>query len=279
MIRNSIFDKFDLKNEVIIITGAAGLLGEMHAQTVLEAGGNAVLLDINKNLLDSKVNKLKTLYGNRATGIECDITNRENLFDCKEKILTKYNSITGLINNAANDPKVTDELNSNLKTRFENFPINFWQKDLEVGLTGAFLCSQVFGEYMAKMNKGVIVNIASDLSVIAPDQNLYKIDGLPDNQQPVKPISYSVVKTGLIGLTKYLATYWADRNIRVNAISPGGIFNNQNDIFLERIKSKIPLKRMAKKDEYKGSLLYLLSDASSYLTGFNLVVDGGRSTW
>ena len=132
---------------------------------------------------------------------------------------------------------------------------------------------------MAKMNKGVIVNISSDLSVIAPDQSLYHVEGLPENEQPVKPISYSVVKTGLIGLTKYLATYWADKNIRVNAISPGGILNNQNDKFLKRIKRKIPLGRMANKDEYKGSLIYLLSDASSYLTGFNLVVDGGRSVW
>ena len=132
---------------------------------------------------------------------------------------------------------------------------------------------------MAKQKKGVIVNIASDLSVIAPDQSLYMVEGIAEDSQPVKPVTYSVVKTGLIGLTKYLATYWAKSNIRVNAISPGGILNNQDDQFLKRIERKIPLQRMAKRDEYKGSILYLLSDASSYLTGFNLVVDGGRSCW
>tara|TARA_Y100001978_G_C23691437_1_gene435058 strand:+ start:120 stop:959 length:840 start_codon:yes stop_codon:yes gene_type:complete len=279
MKKDTTINKFYLKDEVIIITGAAGLLGEMHAETILEAGGKAVLLDINQTVLESKVNKMKLIYGDQITGIYCDITNKEKLLNCREKVLQKYGAITGLINNAANDPKVGNESNNNLLTRFENFTYNSWNKDLEVGLTGAFLCSQVFGSYMAESNKGVIVNIASDLSVIAPDQSLYYVDGLPENEQPVKPISYSVVKTGLIGLTKYLATYWAKKNIRVNAISPGGIFNNQNKKFLERIEGKIPLQRMAKKDEYKGSLLYLLSDASSYLTGFNLVVDGGRSIW
>ncbi len=279
MENKKLLDKFKLDNEVIIITGAAGLLGEMHAETVLEAGGKAVLLDINQDLLVNKVKKIEEFYGSNVLGLTCDITNKEQIEDCLQKILKHYGTITGLINNAANDPKVDKKNDNKSLTRFENLTLDKWQKDLNVGLTGSFLCSQIFGKFMAMQRKGVIVNIASDLSVIAPDQSLYRIEGIAEDSQPVKPVTYSVVKTGLIGLTKYLATYWANSNIRVNAISPGGIFNNQNDQFLKKIEEKIPLQRMAKRDEYKGSILYLLSDASSYLTGFNLVVDGGRSCW
>jgi NAD(P)-dependent dehydrogenase (short-subunit alcohol dehydrogenase family) len=147
-----------------------------------------------------------------------------------------------------------------------------------VGLTGAFLCSKIIGTEMARRKNGVILNVASDLAVIAPDQRLYRNDGLPDDQQPVKPVTYSVVKTALVGLTRYLATYWADAGVRVNAISPGGVFNGQSDEFVTRLSALIPLSRMADVDEYKGAILFLCSDASSYMTGANLVIDGGRST-
>ena len=150
---------------------------------------------------------------------------------------------------------------------------------MRVGLTGAFLCSRVFGSAMAKRGKGVILNIASDLAVIAPDQRLYRQEGVPEDQQPVKPVTYSVVKTGLIGLTRYLATYWATSGVRVNAISPGGIFNHQPEAFLAELYQRIPMARMAQVDEYQGSILYLCSDASSYMTGTNLSVDGGRTCW
>jgi NAD(P)-dependent dehydrogenase (short-subunit alcohol dehydrogenase family) len=132
---------------------------------------------------------------------------------------------------------------------------------------------------MAKRGSGVIVNVASDLAVIAPDQRLYRVDGLPENQQPVKPVTYSVVKTALLGLTRYLATYWSSANVRVNAISPGGVFNSQPEVFLSRLKQLIPMERMANRDEYQGAILFLCSDASSYMTGANLVIDGGRTCW
>ena len=148
-----------------------------------------------------------------------------------------------------------------------------------MGLTGAFLCSQVIGSEMARRKKGVILNVASDLAVIAPDQRLYRQDGLREDQQPVKPVTYSVVKTALVGLTRYLATYWADSGVRVNAISPGGVYNGQSDEFVTRLSALIPLSRMARVDEYKGAIVFLCSDASSYMTGFNLVIDGGRSSW
>jgi NAD(P)-dependent dehydrogenase (short-subunit alcohol dehydrogenase family) len=164
-------------------------------------------------------------------------------------------------------------------SRFENFPMEQWASDIGVGLTGAFLCSQVFGVEMARRRRGVILNIASDLAVIGPDQRLYRKDGLSDDRQPAKPVTYSVVKSALIGLTRYLATYWADAGVRVNAISPGGVYDGQPADFVAKLTSLIPMGRMAAVDEYQGAVLFLVSDASSYMTGSNLVVDGGRTCW
>ena len=163
-------------------------------------------------------------------------------------------------------------------SRLENFPLEQWDLQISVGLTGAFLCSQVFGAAMALDGKGgVILNIASDLSVFSPDQRLYKKAGLPDNLQPVKPVTYSVIKAGLVGLTRYLATYWADKGVRSNALSPGGVLTGQGDEFVQRLSTLIPLGRMAKRDEYRAAVQFLCSDASSYMNGQNIVMDGGRS--
>ena len=159
----------------------------------------------------------------------------------------------------------------------KNYTLDQWEKDIAVGLTGAFLCSQVVGSYMAKQNNGVILNIASDLSIISPDQRLYKKEGLKDNEQPVKPVTYSVVKHGIIGLTKYLATYWAKKGIRVNCISPAGVYKKHNKKFVEQLSQRIPIGRMAKSYELNGAIIYLCSNASSFVTGHNLVVDGGRT--
>ena len=162
-------------------------------------------------------------------------------------------------------------------SRLENFLLDDWDFQLKVGLTGAMLCSKVFGQEMAKRSEGVILNIASDLSVFAPDQRLYKKDGLQPDQQPVKPVTYSVIKHGLIGLTKYLATYWADQGVRCNALSPGGVFNGQGDEFVHKLTELVPMKRMASNDEYRGAVQFLCSDASAYMNGQNIVMDGGRS--
>jgi len=274
----SVKEKFDLSGRVTIITGGAGLLGEMHAEAIAEAGGCPVLADIKGALATAKAKKIAKKYGVASLGIGVDITSRAEVERLAAAVLKKFRRIDSLINNAANDPKVEATLDESW-TRFENFPLKEWNQDIAVGLTGAFLCSQIIGAEMARRSGGVILNICSDLAVVAPDQRLYLKEGLPEEKQPVKPVSYSVVKTALIGLTRYLATYWADKNIRVNCISPGGVYNGQPEEFLRRIAFRIPMGRMAQVDEYKGAILFLLSDASSYMTGANLIIDGGRTCW
>ncbi|SVB74724.1 uncharacterized protein METZ01_LOCUS227578, partial [marine metagenome] len=186
--------------------------------------------------------------------------------------------VHALVNNAALDPKVGEE--SLIEgSRLETFPLQRWDAELAVGLTGAFLCSQVFGTKMAAEGGGVILNIASDLSVLAPDQRIYRPLGTTDGDPPVKPVSYSVIKTGLVGLTRYLATYWPDAGVRANALSPGGVRTDQSVEFVEAISALVPLGRMAAPDEYRSAVQFLCSDASVFLTGQNIVMDGGRSVW
>ncbi len=269
---------FDLTGRVAIITGGAGLLGQKHAEVIASAGGIPVLADIGSLKLGLQDSEWRERFGTSASEIRVNITQPDEVRVLLEKVLARYGRVDILINNAANNPKV--EIQSDLGwSRLENFPLNQWADDLTVGLTGAFLCSQIIGTEMARRKKGVIVNVASDLAVIAPDQRLYRQENVPEDKQPAKPVSYSVVKTGLIGLTRYLATYWADCGVRVNAISPGGVYSGQAEVFVQRLASLIPLGRMAHVDEYKGAILFLCADASSYMTGTNLVVDGGRSCW
>jgi NAD(P)-dependent dehydrogenase (short-subunit alcohol dehydrogenase family) len=269
---------FDLTGRVAIITGGAGLLGYKHAEAIASAGGRPVLVDLAAADPIARAEQLSAAYGVDALGSVTDITKADQVEALLATILDRFGSVEILINNAANNPTVEGTTRTEW-SRLESFPLDVWDADLAVGLTGAFLCSRTFGAEMARRGKGVILNIASDLAVIGPDQRLYRRDGVPANEQPVKPVTYSVVKTGLIGLTRYLATYWADAGVRVNAISPGGVSNGQPEEFVTRLGALIPLARMAEADEYKGAILFLCSDASSYMTGANLVVDGGRSTW
>lgn len=271
-------NRFSLHGRVIIITGAAGLLGRQHASTVAEAGGVPVLLDVDAPRLAACAATLAQDYGVQAPYFTADITNRADLEAVLAQVVARCGRLDGLINNAANNPKMEGG-GSTGWLRFENLPLEIWQQDLAVGLTGAFLCAQVFGAHMARAGRGVIVNIASDLSLIAPDQRIYEQPGLPPEAQPVKSVTYSVVKTGLVGLTRYLATYWAKSGVRVNAISPGGVANGQPEEFVAKLTALIPMGRMAAADEYRCAIRFLLSDASSYMTGTNLVLDGGRTVW
>jgi NAD(P)-dependent dehydrogenase (short-subunit alcohol dehydrogenase family) len=265
---------FDLSGRVAIITGGAGLLGIAHARAIHSAGGIPVLID----LAPVDLQRLRERAGFDVECLACDITSEPALEAALESVNARYGRVDILVNNAANNPKV--ETTGGLdNSRLENYPLRQWQADLAVGLTGAMLCSRIFGSEMARRGKGVIVNIASDLALIAPDQRLYAIEGRAPDQQPVKPVSYSVVKSGLIGLTRYLATYWAGSGVRANALCPGGVENGQDAVFLERIADRIPLGRMAGVDEYRGAMLFLCSDASLYMTGAILTVDGGRTAW
>ncbi len=268
---------FDLTGRVAIVTGGAGLLGYHHGAILAAAGAHVVLLDLAAASPAMRAEQLQLAHGPECLGLAVNITSEASIEEARDKILAQFGRVDILINNAANNPKVEDAKPGQQWSRLENFPVQVWNDDIAVGLTGAFLCSRVFGAEMVKRNAGVILNVASDLGVIAPDQRLYRKDGLPEEQQPVKPVTYSVVKTGLIGLTRYLSTYWTANNIRVNAISPGGVFNGQPTEFTDKLHALIPMARMAHKDEYQGAVLFLCSDASSYMTGQNLIVDGGRT--
>ncbi len=275
----SIMDKFNLKDNLAIITGGAGLLGKKHIEALIEADADVVIFDINENALKEVKEIFFKKYQKEILVLKVDITKENEIINAKEEIFKKFNKYPNiLINNAAIDPKFEKTSKVN-RSRLENFELNQWNLEISVGLTGAMLCSKVFGIEMAKSGKGVILNIASDLGVIAPDQRLYKQDGLNDEEQNVKPVTYSVIKHGLIGLTKYIATYWAHKGVRCNAFAPGGVFNNHSQEFLEKVTNLIPMKRMANIDEYKASILFLCSDASSYMNGATLNMDGGRSVW
>ena len=271
---------FDLTNKVIIITGGAGLLGQKHAEAVAEFGAIPIILDLSQIKATNVAARLKKEYKVESEGFAVDITSEAQIKLCCKKLIKQFGKIDVLINNAANNPKVEDSKEGEKFSRLENFELDIWDKDIAVGLTGAFLCSKYFGFAISKNSKGgSIINISSDLGVIAPDQRLYSKEGLPDDQQPVKPVTYSVVKTGLIGLTRYLATYWADKNVRCNAMCPGGVENGQPEEFLNMVSSRIPMKRLARDNEYQSTLVWMLSDASSYLNGAIVSIDGGRATW
>ena len=274
----SIHEIFDLTGRTVVITGGAGFLGVKHAEAIALAGGTPVLVDLAGDAAQERARQIRAQYGVTAVGLSGDITRASDVRGLLERVLTETGRVDILINNAANNPKAEAQ-SGETWSRLEQFSLEQWQADVAVGLTGAFLCSQTFGTEMARRGKGVILNIASDLAVIAPDQRIYRRPGVSEGQQPVKPVSYSVVKTGLIGLTRYLATYWADKGVRVNAISPGGVYNDQPDEFVQKLNDLIPLRRMAAVDEYQGAIIFLCSDASSYMTGSNVVIDGGRTVW
>ena len=273
---------FDLSGKVIIITGAAGLLGKKHAEVIAAYGGSPVLLDLSLKSIEEFADQLNSKYGVNASGYMVDITSEPQIENNLIKLVHKYGKIDGLINNAAINLDKPSEENKTKKniTRLENFAIETWDKEIAVGITGAFLCAKHYGYQISKNpNGGSVINISSDLGLISPDQRLYMKSGISDNQQSVKPVTYSVVKTGLIGLTRYLATYWAEQNVRCNAICPGGVDNNLPADFMKNVVTKIPMGRLAKVNEYQSTLIWMLSDASSYLNGAIIPIDGGRTAW
>ena len=268
---------FDLTGKTVLITGGCGQLGMKHAEAILEFGGEVILADIvGENEQKDAVKSLKFKF-NRSEGISSvymDVTDKVSI----QKAVDKYVKIDVLINNAGINPKVEEGLG--WKNKFEHLELDLWNEMLNVTLTGTFLCSQVVVNKMLSTGLespyctrgGVILNIASDLSVISPDHRIYG-----DN---AKPISYGVAKAGVVNLTKYLASYLAKKNIRVNSLSPAGVYNDQLPLeFVSKFTKLIPMSRMAEPDEYKGAIVFLCSKASSFMTGHNLIIDGGRTIW
>ena len=268
---------FSLSGRVAVITGGAGLLGVRHAEAIASAGGTPVLADIRGDEASAEAAKIGKAFGVPAMGVACDVTRAESVTALLATVRSTYARVDILVNNAANNPKV--EGGGKDFSRLERFSLEQWNADVAVGLTGAFLCAQIIGGALAAQKHGVIVNISSEYGILAPDQRLYHVQGVPEEKQPAKPVTYTVVKAGLHGLTLYLATYWATAGVRANTITLGGVENAQPREFLERAVAKVPMGRMALPHEFQGALVYLCSDASSFVTGANLVVDGGKSVW
>jgi NAD(P)-dependent dehydrogenase (short-subunit alcohol dehydrogenase family) len=272
---------FDLTGKTALITGAGGLLGPKHAEAILELGGRVVLTDWDASALHMRANSLATRFG--AEGVYhhyMNVVDKGSINKCLDFFEENGIFIDILINNAAKDPKVKKGEVLIPESRFEFMTEEFWHEGIDAIINGTFLTTQaVVNRMLVRRAKGVVVNIASDLAVIAPDQRIYRQEGVEERFQPVKPITYSAAKWAVIGMTKYLAVYFAKEGIRVNALSPTGVFNNHPEEFVKKLSNIIPMGRMADIDEYKGAIAFLCSDASSYMTGENLVIDGGKTVW
>lgn len=267
---------FDLSGRVALLTGGAGLLGRQYTRTLLNAGARVLVADLDGDAALYEAAAAVADVGGEAIGQRVDVTQRQDVAAAIDAMLSRWGRLDILVNNAAIDPK-TDRQGA-LSNTFENFPLVLWQQSLDVNLTGAFLCAQAAGRVMVRAGRGVIVNVSSTYGIVAPDQRLYQRDGEGEQRQ-FKPASYAVTKAAVAHLTRYLAAYWGPSGIRVNTLTPHGVFNGHDAQFVRRYNSRTPIGRMARIDEMNGPLLFLVSDASSYMTGANLVVDGGWTAW
>lgn len=277
-----ILKKFDLTGQVAIVTGGPGLLGKEFCRTLAEAGASVVVADLNAQAVNT-LTAAMIQAGYHALGVATDITQPESVRALVDETLATFGRLDILVNSAALDPKFDPQALAEMAKQgavsgaFEDYPLDAWKAALDVNLTGMFLCCQAAVRPMLEQGKkGSIINICSTYGLAGPDQRIYQRGGL---QTSYKPVYYSVTKAGVLGLTRYLAAYYAGTQLRVNALTPGGVYNNHDEEFLHAYSSRTILGRMAKKDEMNGALLFLASDASSYMTGSNLVVDGGWTAW
>jgi 2-deoxy-D-gluconate 3-dehydrogenase len=269
---------FNLSGRAAIVTGGPGLLGEEFCYTLAEAGAAVVVADIDAGATESLADKLKG-DGHQALSFEVDVTQPDSVRAMVDQAVKIFGQLDILVNSAALDPKFDPEAiaeRGSTSGRFEDYPLDSWKQALDVNLTGMFLCCQAASGPMIKQGKGSIINICSTYGLVGPDQRIYQREGV---QSQFKPVYYTVTKAGVLGLTRYLATYFTGTDIRTNALTPGGVFNNHDDVFLEAYSARTVMGRMARKNEMNGALLFLASDASSYMTGANLVVDGGWTAW
>jgi NAD(P)-dependent dehydrogenase (short-subunit alcohol dehydrogenase family) len=287
----TIFDKsvaydfkniFNLDGRVCIVTGGAGFLGLQFCEAIAEMGGIPIIIDSDEASIKLATTKLKKIC-NKACGYMSDVTDDKSLFEIRDSILKQFGKIDVLINNAALTRYSIDGCTvEDFFAPFENMHLEIWQKAMAVNVTGPMICSKIFGGWMAEMKLGGnIINIGSDVGVISPDQRIYMPDpsigygGVEFNT----PIFYSISKAAIIHMTKHLATYWGRSGVRVNAISPAGVSRGHNELFEKKLADLIPMGRMGKMNEYKGAVIFLASDASSFITGHNLLIDGGRTIW
>lgn len=267
---------FSLEGKVAVVTGALGLLGKQHCYALAEAGANVVATDLNDAAARAFAEELSQKH-QQAIGVGADITNPDSVRALRDAILSRFGKIDVLVNNAAINDMFENPTAAAELSKFENYPLELFQKSLDVNVTGVFLCSQILGTEMAKRGSGSIINIASTYGIVAPDQSIYR---KPDGAQTFwKSAAYPVTKGAVISFTRFLAAYWGERNVRVNALSPGGVENAQDEFFIKQYSKRAPLGRMAQPTDYKGAIIFLASDASSYMTGANLVVDGGWTAW
>ncbi|MEQ1743989.1 MAG: SDR family oxidoreductase [Saprospiraceae bacterium] len=262
-------DQFSLNNKTAIVTGACGLIGREHCRALAEAGANVVVADVQA---DAAV-ALAAALGSPHFGIAIDVTDKASLEHARDGILARYGSIDVLVNNAAINDMFENPAMAATQSMFENYPLDMWQKSLDVNVTGVFLCSQVFGTVMARQGSGSIINIASTYGMVGPDQSIYQDE--TGEQTFYKSPAYPATKGAVINFTRFLAAYWGHKGVRVNTLTPGGVENNQQPFFIANYSRKTALGRMAQPTDYRGALVFLASDASAYMTGANLVVDGG----
>ncbi len=268
---------FSLQEKVAVVTGALGLIGNHYCYALAEAGAHVVVTDLNEERCKAFASELTSSTKSECIGVASDITKEISLEKLRETVLQKFGSVDILVNNAAINDMFENPAIAAEQSKFENYPLELWQRSLDVNITGMFLCSQILGSVMAERKNGSIINIASTYALVAPDQSLYRN---PDGtQQFYKSPSYPTTKGAVIAFTKFLAAYWGKKGIRVNALSPGGVQNGQEEFFIQNYSSRTPLGRMAQPTDYKGALVFLASDASKYMTGANLIVDGGWTIW
>jgi NAD(P)-dependent dehydrogenase (short-subunit alcohol dehydrogenase family) len=267
---------FRLDGRVAIVTGGGGMLGLRYAEAIRDAGGIPVVADLRPDAVEAAVASL----GGDAFGAPLDISRKDEVERVVREVETRFGRIDILINNAALTVKGGSETMEGYFAPFEDYPLELWQRALDVNLTGTFLLTQAVGRVMVAAGRGVVLNIAAVYGMVSPDHRIY--EGIVNQYGGPAfntPISYSATKAAILNFTRYLATYWADKGIRVNSFSPGAVFDEHDETFVRNLTARIPLARMAHKDEYKGAILFLVSDASSYMTGANLVVDGGWTSW
>ncbi|MDK2981375.1 MAG: hypothetical protein PWQ55_1722 [Chloroflexota bacterium] len=271
----NVLDRFNMQGRSVVVTGGAGLLGSGFSRTLAQAGAAVTVADLDLSRAQAVADAI-TKDGGQALAVEIDVTHAGSTRAAMAAARDEFGSLDALICSAALDPKFDPHLGQQNEDNFEDYPLSAWQQALDVNLTGAFLSAQAAAPYMLASGQGVMVLIGSIYGIGGPDQRLYE---RPDGPRQYKPPYYSATKAGLLGLTRYLAAYYAGRHIRVNALSPGGVFNDHDDAFVESYSQRTMLGRMADKEEMNAAMLFLASDASSYMTGGNLVVDGGWTAW